>query len=159
MKYVNDILEIYKNKENEFKKAVLQEISSIYNSAAQEMVNKINNSTDIDSLKKLRYEDKSVISTELTNKINSKDNNLENKKEKYAIPININTYVDDIYNEYKKKESLLKSGHKNEDNREDSKEKGQDSVGTNTTNGGSDIEETEKKGYKCCKKKNNKKKE
>ena len=128
LKYVNDILKISDDKMNELKNEITNGIVNIYNSAVQEMMNNINNSADIDSLKKLGYEDKNVISTELTNKVNSKDSNIENKKKKYAISINIDTYVDDIYNEYKKKESSLKSGHKNEDNNEDTKEKGHGSV-------------------------------
>lgn len=151
MTYVNEILEIYKNKENEFKNAVLQEISNYYNLAVQEMKNNIKNSTNIDSLKKLRYEDKSVISTELTNKVNSKDSNLENKMKKYSISIDINTYVDDIYNEYKKKESSLKSGNKNED----SKEKVHDSVQSSEETTKKDDKVKDNK-TKCC---NYKKKE
>ena len=130
MTYVNEILEIYKNKMNEFKNAVLQEIANYYNLAVQEMKNNINNSADIDSLKKLGYEDKNVISTELTNKVNSKDSNLENKKKKYDISIDINTYVDDIFNEYKKKESSLKTGKKDEDNKDERHGSDQSSVET-----------------------------
>ena len=128
LKYVNNILKISEDKMNELKNVIANGIVDIYNLAVQEMKNNIKNSTDIDSLKKLGYEDKKVISTELIKKINSKDSNLENKKKKYAISININTYVDDIFNEYKKKESSLKSGHKNEDKKEDNKEERQGSV-------------------------------
>ena len=98
--YVNKILEIYKNKENEFKNAVLQEITGYYNLSVQEMKNKINNSADINSLKNLNYNDKNAITTELENLVKTKDSNLENKKLKYEISININSYVDEIFKEY-----------------------------------------------------------